>query len=161
MSCSQESGTCEACVGACKRKPGWFRPGEIEQTAGWLGISVQELFDTRLAIDWWEGDDQMPTTFTVAPALVGAQPGAEYPFNPNGRCTFLTDDDRCEIHEAKPYECRSYWCGKEETKAESISVHEETAQLWRAHQDQPTALLGRAPQLEDVSLLDIIGTLLS
>lgn len=156
--CTRESGTCDACIGACKRKPGWFRPGELEPVAEFLGLTMHELFDTRLAIDWWEADANAPLTFSVAPAIANAPAGVEYPVVPNGRCTFLTDDDRCEIHEVKPYECRDYWCGRPERDV-SVWTHLESAKAWGEHQDEIVRLLGRKPLLPDVDVDDIIEML--
>jgi Fe-S-cluster containining protein len=45
-------------------------------------------------------------------------------------CIFLTKDEKCRIHEAKPYECRvTYSC------RESNHSREEVYAYWKEHQD--------------------------
>ena len=98
--------SCEACRGACWERPGWFALDEAEKAAALLGVPFDVFFRTRLAVDYWEHDSRAPFTYVLAPVIEGCAPGEEYPEDPHGRCTFLTADERCEIHEAKPAECR-------------------------------------------------------
>ena len=147
--CTQESGTCPTCTNACRNKPGWFLPGEAEKVADFLGISLEELFETKLGIDWWEEDGVLPLTFILAPSLEGQFPGMEYPGDPNGECVFLTSDDRCAIHPVKPHECASYWCGED---GGSVGPrHRDVARAWVEHQAQLTELLGEEPMAESYS----------
>ena len=143
--CTPESGTCYKCSGACSVKPGWFLPGEAEKAADFLGVTLEDLFTTKLAVDWWESDHEFPeTVFLLAPAMVGETPGEEYPGDPQGTCVFLTEDKRCAIHEVKPHECAAYWHGED---ANNIPVrHKRVATEWTEHQDQITKLLGREPE---------------
>lgn len=157
MTCTPESGTCTKCVNACRTKPGWFRPGEPEKAAALLGIPLQEFFDTKLGVDWWEADAGLPLTFVIAPATTSMLPGREYPVNPRGTCVFLDDHDRCSIHEAKPSECAAYWC---ETKAKPKEVHEAITKDWLAHQDDVVNLLGGEPEPAEIeSIWDLMGLL--
>jgi Fe-S-cluster containining protein len=162
MPCTQESGTCSSCRAACSHKPGWFLPGEAEKVAEYLGVTLAELFKTRLAVDWWEADHNFDTdVFLLAPAIEDEEPGAEYPGNPRGRCVFLTDDERCSIHAVKPHECRQHWCG--EVRSQVDDRHKDVAEAWQGHQDQIKELLGREPEAEPYEggglfgLLDMLG----
>jgi Fe-S-cluster containining protein len=139
--CTRESGTCSTCVAACYRKPGWFIPGEVERVADHLGVSVEELFRTRLGVDWHDDHPSRRDVFVLAPATTTMTPGEEYPGDPTGRCVFLTDDDRCGIHEVKPYECREYWCDAPDVNR----LHLAAADAWVEHQQQIRDLLGDEP----------------
>lgn len=137
---TRESCTCVSCIECCHRVPGWLLPGEAEKIAAFLKISVEQLFHESLAIDWWYGD---PDTFVLLPNVVGHAPGRELPSSRRGTCVFLKDD-RCSIHDVKPYECRSALHG------EYSSVREPIADAWRHEQQQIEALLGRRPSAYDV-----------
>lgn len=144
MTGTVESCTCDTCQSACVHKPGWFKPGEAERTAEYLGMSLAELFRTKLAVDWWEADYEFDTdVFVIAPAIVGEATGQEYPGNPRGRCVFYVEG-RCQIHAVKPFECQSSLHNQgEEVTSER---HKEVTQAWVEHQDQPVELLGREPK---------------
>lgn len=140
--------TCEGCQRACARsRPGWFAPGEAEKTAELLGMTLPDLFEKRLLVDWWEADEG--PTFLLRPATANACPGDESPLDPRGRCVFLTEG-RCEIHKAKPSECRAL------THGDSLRTlktrRRRLVRRWSAHQDQITELLGRSPYAEEGSL---------
>ena len=132
--------TCNDCVNACKQRPGWFMPGEAERAAELLGMDLRELFRTRLAVDWYEGT---PDIFLLAPALVGEQTGTEYPYDPIGRCVFLTADDRCGIHAAKPFECAALG---HEDGMDLRANRRAVVTAWAQNQKQIVDLLGREPQ---------------
>lgn len=118
-------------------------PGEVEKLAKFLNITLEELFATKLMVDWFETGSELPETlFVLAPAIVGEKPGAEYPSEPEGTCVFFKDG-RCSIHEAKPFEC------KQMLHTEShIIIHErhlDVAKAWKPEQGQIRQLLGREP----------------
>jgi Fe-S-cluster containining protein len=146
VACTVESGTCTTCTAACHKKPGWLMPGEAERIARHLGMSLAELFRTKLAIDWWEDH---PVTdgdvFVLAPAITTSPAGEEYPGDPRGRCVFLTAEGRCGIHAVKPHECRAYWCG-EPTGPAQEARHLDVATAWIEHQPRLVELLGRDPE---------------
>ena len=50
---SETSCTCEVCQSACATKPGHFMPGEAEEAAALVGLTLKEFFDLHLAVDWW------------------------------------------------------------------------------------------------------------
>lgn len=101
--------SCAKCVSACSITPGWFAPGEAEEAAKLLGVPFEE-FSKRLIKNYMY-DEYDDVKFWI-PRKVGPEfnPSAELlsdrASNTKGRCTFLTEDNRCEIHAAKPMECR-------------------------------------------------------
>ena len=133
---------CDSCVTNCSNKPGWFAPGEAERAAEPLGISLRELFETRLMVDWPTPNPN--NQFLLSPAIVGGEPGAEFPVNPRGVCVFLTEG-KCGIHGAKPRECRE--SDHRNTQEETTELHEEIGKQWATpeHQAQIRTLLGREP----------------
>lgn len=132
---------CRYCSEACNHKPGWFKPGEAEKVADHLGLSLEDLFKTKLGVDWWEGSGE--DIFLLTPALSNMTPGEEYPGDPRGSCVFF-EDGLCSIHSVKPFECGEYMHG--DSHGEISSRHRSVADLWRDHQDQIETLLGREPQ---------------
>lgn len=140
--------SCAGCQRACSMKPGWFAPGEAELVAEHLGVTLRELFETRLMVDWLSGVSAAggEDVFVLSPAVVSGSPGSEFPGNPRGRCVFLTGEGRCSIHAVKPLECRLYSCGGAGTK-----YHVPVGMTWDApeHQRQIEELLGREPESED------------
>jgi hypothetical protein len=137
---------CTDCQRACTGKPGWFRPGEPERAAALLGVTLPVLFQTRLAVDWWEDHpDADGHVYVIAPALVGEEPGVEYPGDPNGTCVFFKDG-RCEIHAAKPFECAALAHG--DSNDAIYERHKAVATEWIAHRGQIVDLLGDEPLAE-------------
>jgi Fe-S-cluster containining protein len=132
--------------------PGYFRPGEAERAAELVGVPLAELFRTRLAVDYLvpsERDSIADLTFVLSPAREGSEPGAEVAADPRGRCTFLTANERCEIHAAKPAECRAAMHGDshEEAHARHIGIGLEWGAA--APRAQIASLLGREPREPD------------
>lgn len=142
---------CDICKGACEHKPGWFLPGEAEQVANHLGISLQELFSTKLGVDWWvaEGD-----IFVLAPATLEMEAGTEYPAEPRGQCVFY-ENGLCSIHPVKPYECRTYF--HDENKDTVNKRHKAVAEAWQNKQEQIIQLLGREPESEEFSIFNMLS----
>lgn len=150
---TKESCTCKECKSACTHKPGWFLPGEAEKAALFLGMPLQEFFETKLGVDWWEGKQPI---FILAPGMKGKETGTEYPGDPRGTCVFY-EKGLCTIHSVKPFECR-----------ESIHNHDPgerhnaIAKTWntKENQQQIEEVLGRKPQTEDFpigSIFDILN----
>ena len=48
--------TCEECTSYCERTPGWFRPKEIPLLAEFLKMSIQEIYEQYLIVDFWAGN---------------------------------------------------------------------------------------------------------
>lgn len=105
---------CEKCAGYCKSFP--CRPLPDEVTLG-MPAEVQ----ARLMLNYLNGADG-----NVEHLQAGAvdYEGEHYPATAYGyfgfdrkamRCTFLTDDDKCELHgKCKPFEGRKAICNKDD-----------------------------------------------
>jgi Fe-S-cluster containining protein len=149
---AQRSCACYKCKGACRSKPGWYLPGEAERTAKLLGISLQELFDKYLCVDWYEwfndwGDSH--DTFLLAPATTKTDPGGISHYWNTGICIFLKNW-HCTIHGAHPHECRKY--SHVSRRRDNHRRHKAVAVAWDKpeHQEQIKALLGGAKEIWEV-----------
>ena len=145
--------TCDTCKGACTNKPGWFKPGEVEKVALHLNISLQELFETKLGVDWWVAEDDI---FVLAPATLSMDPGSEYPANPRGHCIFY-ENGLCSIHPVKPFECREYI--HDEDKNASNKRHLAVSIAWESEQTQVTELLGRQATAAEADVFSALSWL--
>lgn len=119
--------SCEDCVAMCKNRPCWPSPEEAKKL-------IELGYGDRLALDYWvgEGDDGLgelgETIHIVSPAIVGRE-GRNAPFWPTGRCTFLTDDNKCELHDiCKPMEGRLQI--HENSTEQARGIHRDVASLW-------------------------------
>ena len=137
---------CDSCKNACSFKPGWFMPGQAEKVAAHLNISLKELFDTKLMVDWYQDYDNDRDVFLLSPAVVDGSPGSEFPGDPKGKCVFLTAEGKCGIYEVRPFECAEYI--HETPRSEIDERHEAISKAWSDYQDQITELLGREPVSE-------------
>jgi hypothetical protein len=103
-----DSCQCKECVDACKNVPGWFAPGEAENLADNMGISVQELFKKYLRVDFLEKDPSKgidEDVFVLSPGTTNSAAGEIAPYLPRGTCVFL-HNNKCQIHNlGKPIEC--------------------------------------------------------
>lgn len=124
---TKQSCLCEKCKGYCEHKPGWFLPSEAERVAFYLNVTLEELFNTKLGVDWWEAEENI---FLLSPATKTGIPGHEFPGNPRGEYIFF-QNGLCTIHAVKPYECR------ESFHAESNNgMHERVANAWNTPESQ-------------------------
>lgn len=120
---------CAFCVSACHSRVGWPLPSEAARL-----MDDPDVGAKKLMLDWWSGS---PDILVVAPALTGFEADIA-PRDPRGRCTFLTNDDRCSIHTsgAKPVECRrNQHAGGEQ------SIHAAVADAWDS--DEGRAVVDR------------------
>jgi hypothetical protein len=82
-------------------------------------------YGNRLMMDWWV--DYPADIFILCPAIVGSE-GTRAPENPIGRCTFLTDDGKCEIYDVvRPVEARK---AKHGERTQQAQLHQAVAVLW-------------------------------
>lgn len=149
MECS-----CETCQRACRKKPGWFLPGEAEKAAVLKDMSLKEFFDKYLMVDFWLGKRADGHIFVLSPATKEGTPGEEFPFDPKGECIFYKAG-KCEIHAVKPYECAWY----DHTK-EKDDTHKNVAEAWKDHQGQIKELLGREPEITEPDAFSAFDLLL-
>ncbi len=132
-------------------------PGEAEKTAEHLGLSLQELLNRSLSVDWWDADaDFDHDVFLLSPAVVGGSPGEEFDADPHGVCVFFVEG-RCSIHEVKPFECRQHI--HTDTHEEVSARHAAIRDAWDSpeHQSQIKELLGRDPVSESYELYSIFN----
>ena len=146
--------SCHRCISACHHKPGWFEPGEAEKAAKLMGMKFKDFFDKYLGVDWWE--ESPKPIFLLAPATMVMTAGAEYPGNPEGACVFLKND-RCQIHAAKPRECRETFHNTSDTR--SMAMRIDIVRKWRTRQEQPRKLLGREPVTRRCSPFDFLSSM--
>ena len=116
---------CEKCQNACKNRPGWFLPEEINSLfAHFKANNISQLLGKdKFAIDWWIDDEE--NILVLAPNIVGND-SIQYPANPRGQCVFFKGG-KCNIHEIKPFECSRYI----HTEKDISKRHEEVAKEWR------------------------------
>lgn len=115
-------------------------PGEAEGLAANMGVTLKELFETRLGVEW-ETTVEMGRIFALSPAIVGMKAGGKFPEDRRfGTCVFL-EDGRCEIHTmGKPYDCAMATHAPAGDMAPSIAA-------WIPYQDQIRELLTGAARL--------------
>ena len=109
-----ESCSCHECVSACRNDPGRLVPDDVRKLSRLLGISARDLENDYLVRVSVASNGR--TAHALAPAKrkgrrFVAAPGTTAPDNyakKKGQCIFLDDNDRCSVHEAKPFECGAY-----------------------------------------------------
>ena len=145
---------CEICKSACRKRPGWFSPGEVAKAATLKGMTEKDFFDKYIGVDYFVensvGNKRTPI-FVLAPVTDRAKPGEEYPFNPHGTCVFFKDD-KCDIHDAKPNECRFYDHAQEDDVC--FENRNKIVEKWRENSEEIVRLLEREPQLVEPSLME-------
>lgn len=154
---------CEVCQLSCKRKPGWFKPDEIEQLAKNMKLTTKELFDKYLGVDWWVGglDSDLDNIFVLTPSIKGVRGGAEYPADPRGTCIFYNRIGKCEIHTlGKPFECAIYHHDIKDMEYMD-DIHKSVAKSWIKHQNMIIKLLGREPKTKKFDFIDFVSTLIN
>ena len=117
---------CESCKNACKHKPGWFMPEQIDAILKYFNvISIDELLKLgQIAIDWWVDDNNI---LLLAPNIKGNEE-IYYPGDPTGECIFF-NRGKCDIYKIRPYECRQYFHGQSFNITDKR--HEKVAQMWK------------------------------
>ncbi len=118
---------CDGCKNACKYRPGWFLPNQVNSLLGYFNVkTIEELLKTgKVAIDWWEGDD--PDILILAPNIIN-NTEIYYPADPRNRCVFY-NNELCDIHKIKPYECSMY---SHEDKDDGEDRHRKIMNKWKA-----------------------------
>lgn len=100
--------SCSSCVGACRSNPGWPTPAEAARF-------IADGHAKKLMCDWLEASEVIGNDdriYLLAPAAHGHE-GEFAPemsffdfFFTKGRCVFLTEENRCSVHDHKPMQCR-------------------------------------------------------
>lgn len=135
----------------CQHKPGWFAPGEAEQAAAGLGMTVHEFFVKFLQVDYWDGETPI---YLLTPALVDQEPGTVVSY-PAGACVFHQADGHCAIYAHRPHECRVAIHDGNQGR----DTHRGVALEWRDYQDTVAALLGRQPEPVELDPLALLAHL--
>ena len=62
---------CDGCKNACKYRPGWFLPNQVDDLLKYFNVkTIEELLNTgKIAIDWWIDDDE--NVMVLAPNVKG------------------------------------------------------------------------------------------
>lgn len=104
---------CEKCRECCEREPGWFLPEEIQAAAAYLNLGENE-FVQKFCTEHIEAN-----VMALSPATKKG----------SSKCVFLNRLGLCEIHPAKPYECRKvYGC---EGPSRHRKIRERIKKEWK------------------------------
>lgn len=87
---------CKACRQTCKSTPGICAPGDVERIAAHVGMDGEQF-----AFDHF--NPVMGQEMTYGCETIGVP--AIRPKTIDGRCVFLTPDERCSIHPVRPFGC--------------------------------------------------------
>jgi len=120
--------SCKICQKKCEERPCWPTPDEARAI-------IHAGLGSRLMYDYWASDGfDGGDIELLSPAIIGYE-GENAPFWPFGPCTFLTDDNLCELHilDMKPIEGRLTSCKNGETPD---NLHWRVAELWNDVQGQ-------------------------
>jgi Fe-S-cluster containining protein len=83
--------SCYSCKEACRTLPCWPTPKESQAL-------IDKGFGARLMCDYWVGDGPNGNDIEIiSPAIVDYE-SCHAPLLRFGRCTFLTKDDLCKLH---------------------------------------------------------------
>lgn len=106
--------SCPGCVRCCYRHPGPLAVGDYERIAAVVGEDVareklRRSYGALLASSY--GIVRVPT---ITPAM-----------RDDGGCVFLTEEDRCSIHESAPAGCALFdvHMGERESQRRSLWLH--------------------------------------
>ena len=92
---------CDDCIACCKRQPGPLAPGQLQEIAAHLHLSVEAASrffcasPGALAMNTSTGE--LIRIRTITPKSTNS-----------GRCIFLSEDDRCMIHGYAPVGCSHF-----------------------------------------------------
>jgi len=100
--------TCSACGHCCRHGSGCLVRGDLAQIAKKLGMTEKEVKERYLE------ENEKFHTVLLKPRLIKEEG------KPYGKCVFLSPENRCSIHDAKPLQCRTGNC----------SEHGEDLNLW-------------------------------
>jgi len=119
---------CKQC-GKCCQHPCALEPNDLEKISDYLNITIEELIDKYLILDYWMTTEESLYYFT--PKRVGDNGTKIASFSwafSDKSCMFL-ENNLCKIHDVKPRGGREWICGMEE---EPYSKH-EAGMLWKGN----------------------------
>lgn len=146
---------CNTCKGACTTKPGWLKFGDEIIIAKELNLSVKELFQKHLLVDWWQ-DNEGQDYYGLTPCVTRISPGGMFTFNPRGQCVFFKDE-LCDIHSVSPFECGAHI--HTDSDDQVMNNHRQAAQTWNCEEGKRLIkeLLGKDPEPPTPHLTDLLG----
>lgn len=103
----ETSCSCPKCVKMCEHRPCWPTAEEASRL-------IDADYGPRMMNDYWVGgggEDNDSDIQIISPAKFGYE-GKYAPFWPTGRCSLLTDEGKCPLHDLglKPLEARVADC---------------------------------------------------
>lgn len=114
---AETQGKTECCNSGvcCWRRPGNLNEEDVSKIANFFGITEQELFQNYLIVD------RIGDSWCLLPARKHQQTGQminwEETYSIESPCIFLNIENKCDIHEVKPFACREFKCWeKQEVK---------------------------------------------
>jgi Fe-S-cluster containining protein len=118
--------SCAECIRCCHDQPGSLAPGQLEAIAEYLGQPVRVA-----ALKFWAspgallGNSKTGQTYRI---------GTITPRLKDGRCVFLSADDRCTIHAVAPAGCALFDTHMSAEAAQPIGLWLARAQADPAYQ---------------------------
>jgi len=120
---------CHQCQEACKIVPGMLIPEDIEPLSIFCGFANPLDFAKQHLLASPGGQYKNTTTGQIfrIPTLVPAR-------NESGHCIWLTDDCKCQVHEAAPFGCACFsMCdsqSEEDAYVRRITAANRIARAW-------------------------------
>lgn len=109
--------TCTGCTRYCHEVPGYLLPSDLFRIADHL-VATGRITETKQVMDHLRASKG---------AVVGRgekrwRIGTITPRMENGRCVFLTEDDRCSIHAVSPFGCSYFSSHDDRAEADIRSL---------------------------------------
>lgn len=140
---------CQECQNACKFRPGWFLPEQVEQLYKYFKVNnIEELLKKGFAIDWWNSENDI---LILAPNIKNNENNIQYPDDPRNECVFY-NNKKCDIYDVRPIECRAYIHNMESEITQK--AHESIAMEW-----QESLLLEKFESKIHCGTLNFLGAL--
>lgn len=96
--------TCNDCKSACMYRPGFFRREQIEPLAATLNLTLKELVQKHLQVDFFSVGE-LEDVMMLVPRLKGERGGTQIDMDPRGVCHWFVEG-LCQIHDKeKPANC--------------------------------------------------------
>lgn len=126
---------CDQCVQCCKKQPGPLAPSDIAKISSIVTQPLKELLcDSPGALAKFKEEkiDVIRRIRTIVPQMR------------QGKCVFLTEDNKCGIHAVAPFGCAYFdtHMEKEEGQKRSVWLHTEiikSAEYFELRQKLPLA----------------------
>ena len=92
---------CSLCTACCKSQPGALANGDFERIAKRQGWTPEIAFEMAKRHFWASGGALVKDLATGQTRRIGTIT----PKRIRGRCVFLTEDNKCSIHDVAPFGC--------------------------------------------------------